>query len=127
MTDPRTEYPPVTPETKLGPTCPTYFLRVYGGASDQPGELPDNVFDTRVSFPTTPLHIYGYAIRSRYAEDIDSERWSWEHRRTFLSNCFSLIEPDGELGFTPAPEASPFVQEITKEQFEAAMARGWKP
>lgn len=121
-----TEYPPVTPESKLGPTCPTYFHRTYGGAADQPGELPDNVFDARVSFPTSPLHIYGYAIRSRFTEDHAHERLMWDERRSFMSVCFSLIEPDGEIGFTPAPEAAPRVEEITKQQFEAAMAKGWR-
>lgn len=121
------EYPPATEETRVSPEAPIYFQRLYGGPSDPvPENLPEFVFDARGSFPGG-LMIYGYQIRSRYAEDRPQEEFSWRERNTFLSVCFSEVEPDGELGFTPAPSATPLVREITKEQFEAAAAAGWLP
>lgn len=106
---------------QIHPDVPLYFVRSWGGPADQPGQLPDNVLDTRMYFKDAALMIYGYAIVSQYEEDGDYEQQAWNNRRNFLSYCFSEIEPSGEMGFTCADD----VQEITEEEFAAARERGW--
>lgn len=91
---------------RLYPEIPLYFKYTYGGPDDQPGPLPDNVFDTRTMFPMKPLVIYGYAIVSNYKEDRHVEREAWVARKNFLSNCFSEVVPE--------------------EEFNQAKANGWQ-
>lgn len=64
------------------------------------------------------LVIYVKLFRSRYAEDWPKEAEVWGARRAFPSFCYSLVEPEGEYGFTPLSE----VTEISAEEFEGAMA-----
>jgi len=114
----------ITPEPKqLNPEVPLYFMRLWGGRDDQPGELPENVLDTRVYFKDDALAIYGFAIVSSFEEDKPIEAEAWKYRRNFLSQCYSIICPDGEMGFTCADE----VKEITEEQFNEAKEHGWNP
>lgn len=67
------------------------------------------------------LVIYGWAQKSYYPEDARQEKFAWENNRSFLSVCFSIVEPEGELGFTRVDA----VKEITKEEFMEAAKNDW--
>lgn len=71
--------------------------------------------------PQVVAVIYGFSCRSPYPEDAPYEDERWEVAGEFMSVCFSVMEPNGEFGFTPIEE----VTEISREEFEAARDHGW--
>jgi hypothetical protein len=99
---------------------PLYFKRRYGG-NPQPDREIDGILHVDMS-PAQAIWIYGYSVTSRYAEDKPQERFAWNERGSFLTWCYSVMEPRGEPGFVPLAE----VQEITREEFEAAAAAKWR-
>lgn len=111
---------------RLNESIPLFFRRTWGGKEDQPAPRQETafgvVYDTRVDFPEKPLVIYGYAIMSEFPEDKEVEERFWNSRQAFLSQCYSVMCPNGEMGFTIVRE----VKEITEEEFQAAEANGWK-
>lgn len=88
--------PPLDP-----PGPPAFSLRRYFAA-----DFPDG------------LLIFVEAIRSSYEEDWAQEVFSWRERGSFLSRCYSVVEPDGEIGMTPLSQ----VQPISPEEFRGALA-----
>jgi hypothetical protein len=78
------------------------------------------------------LDIYGYCLTDDEATKgtCDPEELAFElkhlesaRRRGYMfSRCYSVACPDGELGVTHVSTMEP----ITREQFEAARARGWR-
>lgn len=109
----RENWPPSPDDVTVIGNAPRFFKR------DWPGPLDRLVPDAVVLNPG--VTIYGYAAMSWIAEDHPLERRRWEQRRAFGAWCFSVAEPDGEWGDHPADA----VTEITREEFEAARARGW--
>lgn len=68
------------------------------------------------------IAIFGEAVRSPYAED-----WPLEDdarkRGYIMSQCYSVMCPDGELGSTHVGTIHTL---ITREVFEIARANGWR-
>jgi hypothetical protein len=99
---------------------PLFFKRLIGGNPEPAFERGGTIF---VSLePAEPTWVYGYSSTSEYAEDRTLEIEVWNRRRAFWSWNFSVIEPNGEPGSVPLDA----VEEITREEFEAAAARGWQ-
>ena len=88
----------------------------------RPSDMPEGV-PTAVNVPLAdePLVIYGRRIVSRYPED-DGYLRQLEEQGSIFTECFSVAAPTGEIGSHPVRELT----EITREEFEAARARGWK-
>jgi hypothetical protein len=97
---------------------PLFFKRQWGGNPQEPFERDGIVYVSMA--PAEPVTIYGYSIRLT-GEDADAARYAWSMRESFCSWCYSVMEPRGEPGFVPLAE----VQEITREEFEAAAAERW--
>ena len=107
------------PERKpppLVPSPPAFSKRVWGGPVYGLDNLPTPVANT---VATEGLTIYVEAIRSTFEEDWDGEVYAWRDQRSFLSRCSSVIEPEGELGFTPLHTVVP----ISEEEFRGAVSR----
>jgi hypothetical protein len=98
---------------------PLFFKRRWGGNPHEPFER-DGIVYVSMS-PAEAITIYGYSIRL-YGEDADQARYAWSMRESFYTWCYSVMEPRGEPGFVPLAE----VQEITREEFEAAAAAKWR-
>jgi hypothetical protein len=111
------------PDNSLTPEAPLYFKFSYGGPDDQPGPQPSFVFDVRTAILTEPIIIYGYTIRSQYSEDDEIGLEAWAHRRAFFTNSFSVLCPEGELGFQYLDDR---VKEITQQEFEEAEGALWE-
>jgi hypothetical protein len=92
----------VTPEAEAAAAVGSYFIRLYpvtGGC----------------------LTIYGVIIESRFEED--RALMSAPHMRFMrLTQCYSMVEPEGEPGNVHIAAMTTF---ITKEQFEQSRADGW--
>ena len=104
-----------------GPQPPRFSKRVWHG------DVFRDTLATAFSGPGPDqgLVIYVEAIRSTFPEDWHTEADAWRAKRAFMSKCFSIVEPDGEIGFTPLAE----VAEISEEEFRGAIAglraRNW--
>lgn len=89
--------------------------------ADVPSEITTRGVAIDVGTPDG-LVIYGRAVSSpddpHDQEHIDRMR----ERGQVFSECFSVIETRGELGTHPLAA----VTEISREEFEAARARGWR-
>lgn len=100
----------------LVPPPPPFSRRVWMenvfGLENLPQEVANIV-------ATEGLTIYVQAIRSTYPEDWDGETYAWRDQRSFLSRCFSVVEPEGEIGFTPLSAVTP----ISEEEFQGATVR----
>lgn len=92
----------------LDPAPPRYSKRIWTGP----------VYGATRPTPDAPLTIYVEAIRSTFPEDWPSEREAWRARRAFMGRCYSVVEPEGEIGFTALSD----VVEISAEEFRGAMA-----
>ena len=68
------------------------------------------------------LTIYGEHFPSTYEEDEGPLAEVWERRKAFQAMCYSVHVLNGEPGLVALKD----VTEITKEEFEAAKARGWQ-
>jgi hypothetical protein len=101
MAEPKPLNPPPPRFSRRLWTGPTYGLGAAAGLEE--GE---------------PLEIYVEAFRSTYEEDWRVEQEAWRNQRSFMSRCYSVIEPEGEIGFTPAAECV----EISEEEFRGALA-----
>lgn len=66
------------------------------------------------------LVIYGRAVWPNDPHDRALIR-EWEQRGLVFSQCFSVVETEGEVGTHPRAA----VTEISREEFEAARERGW--
>ena len=91
---------------------PLYFVRRYVGPPERPG-----VFS--LVAPGETLMIYGYSFRLT-GSDAAVAQDAWKRHRRFMAWCSSAREP-GEMGFVPLDD----VEEITREQYEAAAEAGW--
>jgi hypothetical protein len=107
------------PERKpppLVPSPPAFSRRVWMenvfGLDNLPPEVANIV-------ATEGLTIYVEAIRSTYEEDWEGEVYAWRDQRSFLSRCYSVVEPEGEIGFTPLRDVTP----ISEEEFRGATTR----
>ena len=100
----------------LVPPPPPFSKRVYDGPVYGLDNLPTPVANT---VATEGLTIYVEAIRSTFEEDWEGEVYAWRDQRSFLSRCSSVVEPEGELGFTPLHT----VVEISEEEFRGAVSR----
>jgi hypothetical protein len=102
---------------------PLFFRRRYGGNPEPRGQvmIHGRPMDVISLVPEEPIYIYGYSYDSEYAEDRVLQRDAWERARRFWACCFSVMCPEGEPGSVPLDEVEP----ITREDFEAAAARGW--
>jgi hypothetical protein len=90
-----------------------------GRRHDIPEDVQKGGFDIPIS--DDALVIYGRKIVSRYPEDADYLR-QLEAQGSIFTECFSVAAPTGEIGSHPVRELT----EISREEFEAARARGWK-
>lgn len=86
-------------------------------AADLPPELAVQV---PVALAAPGLVIYGRAVWPDDAHDRALIR-EWSKRGLVFSQCFSVVETDGEVGTHPLAALT----EISREEFEAARARGW--
>jgi hypothetical protein len=125
---------------------PFYFRRVYQGATDLDEVMvmrstPDGRLEVIMGVPgpdapelkmqpddldlfETPdgLVIYGREVAPDNPWDsviIEKER----KRGLIFSQCFSVLAPDGELGFQPIATLT----QISKEEWMEAADRGWEP
>jgi hypothetical protein len=114
----RYEREPYAPWADAGQ--PLFFRRRYGG-DPQPTFEQGGMLYVDMS-PSQAIWIYGFSAQSEYAEDRALEREVWERRRAFWAWCFSVMEPRGEPGSVPLDA----VEEISREEFEAAAERGWQ-
>lgn len=86
---------------------------------------PDNVQGSGHTYIAPgPVAIWGFSHKSTYAEDARVERSAWQYNRAFPGMCFSVLTPEGEYGFS---HMSNGIEEISRDEFEAARARGWRP
>ena len=92
-----------TPTPLPGPQPPAFSKRVWDGPVYGLDNLPTPVANT---VATEGLTIYVEAIRSTYEEDWEGEVYAWRDQRSFLSRCSSVVEPEGEIGFTPLEDLS---------------------
>lgn len=85
-------------------------------------ELPEEFQGAEEGVPLAAegLAIYGRRVMP-LAEDKRVVR-GWESRGLVWSECYSVICTEGEVGTHPLAA----VTEITREEFEAARARGWQ-
>lgn len=96
------------------PGAPSFFKRMWDyGPPNAPMAEPGYA----------RLVIYGYSARSRFPEDEEVENSFWTQRKAFPSVCYSMVEPDGEYGFTPLAVCT----EISEGEFLAAQRNGWRP
>jgi hypothetical protein len=98
---------------------PLFWRRAYGG-NPQPAFEYGGMLYVDMS-PARQIWIYGYSAPSQFKEDHPLERETWERRRAFPAWCYSVMEPRGEPGIVPLDA----VEEISREEFEAAAARDW--
>jgi hypothetical protein len=98
---------------------PLFFRRRYGG-NPQPQHERDNTIFVDLS-PAQAIWIYGYSYQSEYPEDRALDPEVWQRRRAFFAWNHSVMEPRGEPGYVPLDA----VEEISREEFEAAAARDW--
>ena len=102
---------------------PLFFRQRYGGSPMPPYRdlfhgIPVTVVDAT---PAEAIYIYGYAIGSNYEEDREQEDFAWNQRNSFLTMCFSVMEPNGEMGFVRLQDC----ETISQKDFEAAAGRNW--
>ena len=83
-----------------------------GAAAQEVGAIP---------ISEDSLVIYGRRIVSSFPEDADYLR-TLEAQGSIFTESFSVAAPTGEIGSHPVQELT----EITREEFEAARARGWQ-
>jgi hypothetical protein len=86
-------------------------------------DMPEHVKvagGVNVQMSEDALVIYGRKIVSRYPEDEEYLRML-EAQGSIFTECFSVAAPTGEIGSHPVRELT----EISREEFEAARARGW--
>jgi hypothetical protein len=101
---------------------PLYFRRRYGQETEPPVPPPFPGAVVVSLAPAEPITIYGYSYQSSYAEDRAHDPETWNRRRAFFAWCCSVMEPRGEPGYVPLDA----VEEISREEFEAAAERGWR-
>jgi hypothetical protein len=102
---------------------PLFFRQRYGGHPQPPQQgmihgIPVTILDAA---PAEAIYIYGYAIASTYEEDREQEDFAWNQRNSFLAMCFSVMEPNGEMGFVRLQDC----ETISQNDFEAVAARNW--
>lgn len=100
----------------LIPAPPPFSRRSWDGDVYGLDNLPTQVANV---VATEGLTIYVRAIRSSFPEDWEGEEYAWRDNRSFLSRCYSVVEPEGEIGFTPLAT----VVEISEEEFVGATQR----
>jgi hypothetical protein len=85
-------------------------------------DIPEQAQGEGVPVPmaSEPLVIYGRKIDSRYPEDQEYLRLL-ETQDCIFTESFSVAAPTGEIGSHPVRE----LEEISREEFEAARERGW--
>lgn len=84
-------------------------------------EAPEGIEHISLLPESGALLIYGRKVTSSYAEDAAYVN-SCEARGLIFTESFSVACVDGEIGTHPIAT----VTEISREQFEAARARGWE-
>lgn len=97
---------------------PDYFKRIYDTS-----DIPEFQVQGKITILTpqfTNLVIYGRKHPSPYKEDIPREREMAERGR-YMTECFSVECPEGELGSVSIGDVTP----ITKEEFTQAQSRQW--
>jgi hypothetical protein len=114
--DPHASHPDdeVVVMTKVGENMQVWI----GRSRDIPEDAQAGGLD--IPIRDDALVIYGRRIVSSYPEDADYLR-QLEAQGSIFTECFSVAAPTGEIGSHPVRELT----EITREEFEAARARGW--
>lgn len=126
---------------------PFFFRRVWSGHTDmdevtlfthQPdgtllitvgvpkADVPEEISANAAYMPdlaSDGLVIYGRAVAPSDPNDEHDKQHIAEMKKRgqVFSECFSVVETEGELGTHPLAA----VTEISREEFEAARARGW--
>lgn len=118
-------YGPDPTTVQRWPWAPEYFLRMYdltrstiGHVEKSPETGKMMVVDEELLHPGGGvLAICGFSIKSTFEEDWKLEEEAYERSGTFMAWNYSVMSPEGELGFVPFTE----VAVISQEEFEKAL------